>query len=103
MFITKSQAAAARRRARLMKKTRADLPYGVWKCADGREVLFNRRYRPLAERLADGTCRPADPAETVRFVRQRFLYSPPFAPWNDRETLKKCQAILAEFAPRMEG
>ena len=32
------------------EKLRADhkrLPYGRWRCADGREVLFNRGYTPL--------------------------------------------------------
>ena len=26
------------------------LPYGRWRCADGREVLFNRFYEPIWER-----------------------------------------------------
>ena len=28
-----------------------DLPYGMWTCADGREVLFNRFYEPIMQAL----------------------------------------------------
>ena len=26
------------------------LPYGIWHCQDGREVVFNREYQPIAQR-----------------------------------------------------
>lgn len=51
------------------------LPYGVWTCADGREVLFNRRYVPMLERCPGGPVTAADPAEWVPFVRQSWFYS----------------------------
>jgi hypothetical protein len=28
------------------------VPYGMWTCEDGREVLFNRVYAPIAERAS---------------------------------------------------
>jgi len=27
-----------------------ELPYGMWTCADGRQVLFNRFYEPILQR-----------------------------------------------------
>jgi hypothetical protein len=38
----------------------AKVPYGIWTCRDGREVLFNRAYYPLYQR------RPAQPAERIK-------------------------------------
>ena len=29
---------------------RRTLPYGIWKCRDGREVIFNREYQPMIQR-----------------------------------------------------
>ena len=52
-----------------------DLPYGVWTCLDGREVLFDRRYRPLWERQKGSPPRRADATEWVaHIVGQQFFY-----------------------------
>jgi hypothetical protein len=40
-------------------------PYGVWTCADGRQVLFNRDYLPIFERQPGELGRVADHAEWV--------------------------------------
>ena len=54
----------------------AQWPYGVWSCADGRQVMFNRRYRPMFERdNPDAPAHPADPTERVIFVNQIWLYA----------------------------
>jgi hypothetical protein len=53
-----------------------DEPYGVWGCADGRQVMFDRRYHPMWQRSAAGVVTPADPTEWVRFTTQRWLYGP---------------------------
>jgi hypothetical protein len=45
----------------------------LWRCADGREVLFNRRYKPLWQRLPGCAAAPADPAEPVSFVAQSWF------------------------------
>jgi hypothetical protein len=39
----------------------ARLPYGIWICADGREVLFNRAYSPIWQRSPGQLAEPADP------------------------------------------
>jgi hypothetical protein len=38
-------------------------PYGLWTCADGREVLFNRYYHPVYQRYPGQPACPADPVE----------------------------------------
>jgi hypothetical protein len=42
--------------------------YGRWKCGDGREVLFNRDYRPIWQRYPGQRAEPADPDEWVRDI-----------------------------------
>jgi hypothetical protein len=37
-------------------------PYGMWTCADSRQVLFNRRYRPILER------RPGQPVRAIGYM-----------------------------------
>lgn len=49
-------------------------PYGIWTTEAGREVLFNRFYEPIWERLPDGTVRKADGGEWIPWVSQRWLY-----------------------------
>jgi hypothetical protein len=56
-----------------IEKMVALLPYGQWVCADGRVVIFNRRYSPIWERLPDGVVQRADPAEWVKWVRQSWF------------------------------
>jgi hypothetical protein len=51
-----------------------DLPYGMWTCEDGRQVLFNRFYEPILLRRAGSLPEPADPKERVDFCRQEWFY-----------------------------
>ena len=51
------------------------LPYGLWTCPDGRQVLFNRTYKPIYQRTADGSVSPADLAERVPWASQSWLYN----------------------------
>jgi hypothetical protein len=46
---------------------RVALPYGMWTCADGREVLFNRNYDPIWGRRGKGSA--------FRFVTREFVES----------------------------
>lgn len=52
-----------------------DLPYGIWTCADGRQVLFNRRYQPMWQRMPGEQASEANPDERIPFERQEWLYS----------------------------
>jgi hypothetical protein len=70
-------------------------PYGAWRCADGREVLYNRNYQPIWERLPDGTVRPADPSEWVRDIVEHRWF------WDDgtmhKDVMKRADAVLREW------
>jgi hypothetical protein len=50
------------------------MPYGLYLCADGREVLFDRDYAPICERYPGQPARMADPTEWVRYVRQEWFH-----------------------------
>jgi hypothetical protein len=54
---------------------RKQLPYGCWTCEDGRQVLFNRFYKPICQRLPGHPPQPADPDERVPFVKQEWFYN----------------------------
>jgi hypothetical protein len=75
---------------------RTTLPYGLWKCADGREVLFNRNYRPLWERK-NGVVAPADWNERVKFDGQGFFFDDWGSPWRRPENRPRIAGILADF------
>src|SRR5262249_34390848 len=53
---------------------RAICPYGRWVCANGREVLFNRKYQPILERRPGEAPKPADPTEWVHWVLQEYFF-----------------------------
>jgi hypothetical protein len=62
------------RAGHLLKARALRLPYGIWTCGDGSEVLFNRDYEPLWRRLPDGTARPEEPDEGIEWVRMDPFY-----------------------------
>jgi hypothetical protein len=49
------------------------LPYGRYIASDGREILFNRSYRPIWERLPDGKVQRADSNEWIDWIRQGWF------------------------------
>jgi hypothetical protein len=53
---------------------RNDYPYGKWTCATGREILFNRFYEPIWQRLPNGDPHQANANEWVPWIRQELLY-----------------------------
>jgi hypothetical protein len=81
-------------------RMRADLPYGVWTCADGRAVLFNRGYRPIWQRRPGQAGTLADAAEWVPFVRQAWFYTDRDPPWRSAASRRRCEAVLAEWSAR---
>ncbi len=46
----------------------------MWTCADGRQVLFNRDYRPIWQRYPGKAAEKADPAEWVTWIKQQYLF-----------------------------
>ena len=83
------------------------LPYGVWTCADGREVLFDRRYAPLLQRRGRGPAATADPGERVAWVTQAWFYTdenPPVRTARDgrvvaanKDTLLRLARVVVAF------
>lgn len=51
----------------------AELPYGYFRDANGREIIFNRRYRLLWQRLPNGEIQRATPNEWVDWVHQAWF------------------------------
>jgi hypothetical protein len=82
------------RKKRVLKDQRNGLPYGVWLCADGREVLFDRKYHPMRERFPGQGPRLADPSEWVNWCGQRWLY---LDATPRRQRLAVIQAALVEW------
>jgi hypothetical protein len=81
-----------------IEKMVASLPYGQWVCADGRVVIFNRRYSPLWERLPDGTVQRADPGEWVRWIKQSWfdLAVPATSAMRANDCVKFCGSFWTE-------
>jgi hypothetical protein len=52
---------------------RRSLPYGKWTCEDGREVVFNREYQPIFQRV-DGVVSYANRDEFVENIVSVELY-----------------------------
>lgn len=76
---------------------RLDLPYGKWTCADGREVLFNRRYQPMWERYDSVPVR-LNGDEHIPFTKQEWFYTDKNIPRVDRETRRRVEEILKAFS-----
>jgi hypothetical protein len=55
---------------------RKESPYGRWTCADGREVLYDRWYRPICQRYPGRLPTQADPEEWVdNIVDHHWFYN----------------------------
>jgi hypothetical protein len=71
----------------------------MWTCADGREVLFNRLYAPIAERASPTAkaCR-SDTYPWVKWKRQQhFFHDGSFRPTERAATMMKLNAVLAAW------
>ena len=78
---------------------RLSLPYGLWTCDDGRQIIFNRGYQPIWERPKNDGSRAfqADPKEWVKFCSQQYFYSDRTSPTINKETYRRCLRILDAF------
>lgn len=82
------------------------LPYGMWRCAGGRDVLFDRAYQPLWSRI-DGEVMQANPAEWVVGIEEELfffddadspLWANPGRPRTDRRAaLSRALGALASW------
>jgi hypothetical protein len=77
------------------------LPYGLWTCADGREVLFNRAYRPIWERV-NGVTKRGDEKERVKWVKQKWFFDDGTSPWYNPHMLLPLLQTLKDFGATWE-
>lgn len=76
---------------------RWSLPYGLWRGRDGREILFNRDYRPIYER-SGSTAQQADQAAWIKDIAdQRWFYNAGSEPWQDGGSHTRCLEVLANW------
>jgi len=105
---TKREKALARRARRAADETRvtlteATLPYGIWTCRDGRQVLFNRHYDPIWWRYPGQPATAADPNEWVMWIEQDFFFNDGDAPWDGwngqahAKARARCSAVLKSW------
>ena len=78
----------------IIVRRRDDYPYGKWTCADGREVLFNRRYKPIWQRRLGGAAEPAGPTERVPFKSENWFYKDGH---REAEKLTRSAAALRDW------
>src|SRR5262245_4583460 len=79
------------------ERMRQTLPYGIWICDDGAEVLFNRDRKPTWRRTPDGQVAPAHPQQKITYVAQEWFFLDSSPPWRDRRCRKHCEKVLDEF------
>ena len=74
------------------------LPYGFWTIADGSEVLFNRRYKPLYERAGDHVT-PADPDRWFDDIAAQHWFWRDTTPEAERRTIGASVLLAWGVAP----
>jgi hypothetical protein len=72
-----------------------NLPYGMWTCADGREVLFNRSYKPIWQRRPDQLAERADLNEWVKEIKKQEWFYDDITPEGRKKAL--ATAALVKF------
>jgi hypothetical protein len=75
---------------------RLSMPYGMYICNDGREVLFNREYQPIWSR-SDCKVKQASPNEYIERTKQIWFYNDSAQPWNSTTVYKHCENVMIKF------
>lgn len=107
----------------ILHSARRTLPYGMWTCLDGRQVLFNREYQPILEKK-DEVRRYCDHNEWVDHATiqtTQYFYDDANAPTrylvkhlggevlgakevkDSKRALLICLHFLKEFTPKESG
>jgi hypothetical protein len=68
---------------------RREMPYGCYHCADGREVLFDREYKPICQRYPGQPPTLADAGEWVVCDRREWFYDDGTPEHQKRERARK--------------
>lgn len=83
--------------AQPLRRLRHRMPYGKWTCADGREVLFNRDYKPIWQKMPGQPAEAADAEERVPFKKQEWFYQDGTQPWRSADTERACNQVLLDW------
>lgn len=74
-----------------MKK---ELPYGKYIFTDGSQILFNRKYELIAHQETVDT---RSLELKIAAAKKQWFYDDSNPPWENQETLRKCQSVLKAF------
>jgi hypothetical protein len=85
------------------KWMRSELPYGMWSCADNREVLFNRYYRAIWQRYPGEAASLADRDEWVPCDDECHFYEDACVPWRRNKAARLMAAKLDEVLSFRSG
>lgn len=80
----------------------SQMPYGMWRQADGREVIFNRQYIPMFERNGGGGVRKILEYCRINFEEEHFFrddatHNPREAGEKGKASSSRCIDILIAF------
>jgi hypothetical protein len=75
----------------------AKLPYGMWTCADRKEVLFNRDYEPIWKRLPGEMASAADRKAKYEHVKEKWFFGDRNPPWSSERSVRRCLEALRVF------
>jgi hypothetical protein len=65
------------------ERVRIKTPWGMWRCSDGLEVLFNLQRWPILQRYPGGQTTGCDPNKTIEFECEAFFFTGLLdAPWS---------------------
>jgi hypothetical protein len=71
------------------------LPYGRYVASDAREIIFNRHYRPIWERLPDGIVQRANSNELVDWVARGWFDCGSMR--YEKTAREACRKVLRDF------
>jgi hypothetical protein len=75
---------------------RLRLPYGLWTCPDGSEVLFNRDYCAMWAK-SGGKVFSLEPDTWIDFKKTEYIFEEGISPWDSNEVERKCLRILKNW------
>lgn len=91
----------------IQHSARRTLPYGMWTCFDGRQVLFNREYQPILEKKDDktGYCDHSEWVDNATIETTQYFYDDVTSPMRylvkhlggetlDARSAKDCKKAL---------
>ena len=74
-----------------------ELPYGMYICKDGSEVLFNRGYEPILKRHAGVITYPKPHSWVDGVVDQVVFYNDGCSARHDKNTRDRCKKVIEVF------